>query len=212
MTKRSLDCTKAGSQSATDPMEFVLSSDTPDRVGDVIEQSGWKLTQFRKNPVALFGHSHSFPIGTWKSVRVEGKRLLGKLQLADAGTSDRIDEVRSLLEQRILKAVSVGFRILDYDPLDEKDPWGAWRIKKAELLETSVVSVPANPDAVAVAKSLGISKETQRMIFGSGPTPTSKGLSARQPAVKAPADYSQLIGTPSDVLRRQAELREQGLI
>lgn len=164
---RMTDRITKGVQSASDPFEFILSSESKDRVGDVIKQDGWKLTAFKQNPIALFGHSHGFPIGTWKSIRVEGTRLIAKLDMAAPGTSPRIDEIRSLIEQGILKAVSVGFRILDYEPMDEKEPWGAWLIKKAELLETSVVSVPANPDALALAKSLGVSKDTRELVFGS---------------------------------------------
>jgi HK97 family phage prohead protease len=144
---------KAGIQSADDPFEFVLSDETVDRVGDVIRADGWDLSDFRKNPIALFGHDHEKVIGTWKNVRVQGKQLLGKLNLAKEGTSELVDTVRSLVEQRILKAVSVGFRVLDYDPINKDEPWGGWNITKALLMETSVVAVPANPNAIALAKA-----------------------------------------------------------
>ena len=42
-------------------LEFVLSDETPDRMGDVIMADGWDLTDFRKNPIALFGHQSSLP-------------------------------------------------------------------------------------------------------------------------------------------------------
>jgi HK97 family phage prohead protease len=198
--RRSDHCLKAGTQSSDSPFDFILSSDTPDRVGDVIDQKGWSLKAFKENPVALFGHQHDFPIGVWKNARVVGNKLIARLEMAEKGTSDRIDEIRALIEQRVLKAVSVGFRVLDYEPMDEKDPWGAWLIKKAELLETSIVTVPANPDALSLAKSLGVSKGTQRLVFGTGTHATSI---LSQPAKAAPADYSDLIGTPSETLRRR---------
>jgi HK97 family phage major capsid protein/HK97 family phage prohead protease len=147
-------------------LEFVLSDETVDRYGDIIEAAGWVLTNFRKNPIALFGHSSSFPIGTWSNIRVEGKRLIAKLNLAQRGTSARIDELISLVEQGILRAVSVGFRPLDSEPLDENRPYGPQRYKKQELLETSLVSVPANPAALQLAKSLNISDETMSLAFG----------------------------------------------
>ena len=37
-------------------MEFVLSDETPDRLGDIIMAAGWDLSAFQKNPIALFGH------------------------------------------------------------------------------------------------------------------------------------------------------------
>jgi hypothetical protein len=43
---------------------FVLSDEPPDGMGDVIRSEGWQLDAFRRNPIALFGHSSGFPIGT----------------------------------------------------------------------------------------------------------------------------------------------------
>ena len=204
---------KAGTQSAEDPYVFIMSDETVDRVGDVIRAKGWQLDSFKKNPVALFGHDHSFPIGTWDNVKVSGSKLLGTLRLAKEGTSARIDEIRKLLEQRILKAVSVGFSIKDYEPMDKADPFGGWDIKSAELHETSVVSVPANPSAVLLAKSMGISSETRSIVFGAGqPSTPSITKSQAKSATVAPRDYSDILGQPSSLVRVQKRLRENGLI
>lgn len=149
-----------------DGFEFVLSDATVDRYGDIVDPSGWMLANFRKNPIALFGHSGGFPIGTWSHIRVEGEKLIGRLNLAAKGTSARLDEIISLVEQGILRAVSVGFRPLKSEPIDAEKPWGAQRYIKQELLETSLVSVPANPAALALAKSLNLSQEIMDLAFG----------------------------------------------
>lgn len=149
-----------------DGMDFVLSDETLDRYGDIVQADGWVLSNFRKNPIALFGHSSSFPIGTWSSVRVEGGKLIGRLVLAARGTSARIDELLSLVQQGVLRAVSVGFRPLESEPIDPKLPWDGTRYLKQELLECSLVSVPANPAALQLARSLNISDETLSMAFG----------------------------------------------
>ena len=47
-----------------------------------------------------------------------------------------------------------------------KDPWGGERFIRHELVECSLVAVPANPNALAVAKSLNISPTTVRLVFG----------------------------------------------
>lgn len=159
-------------------LEFVLSDETLDRYGDVIEAEGWVLTNFRRNPIALFGHNSSFPIGTWTNIRVEGGKLLARLKLAAKGTSARIDELISLVEQGILRAVSVGFRPLEWEPLDAKKPYGGQRYTKSELLETSLVSVPANPAALQLAKSLNISDETMSLAFGEHADVRRRGLTA----------------------------------
>ena len=145
--------------------EFIMSDETPDRYGDVIEckTDSWDLTDFRKNNIALFGHNSSFPIGTWDNVRVENGALRGHLKMAPAGTSDRIDEVRRLIDAGVLKATSVGFRPIESRPISHQSH-GERYIKQA-LLECSVVSVPANPNALQIAKSLGVSRRTLAMVF-----------------------------------------------
>jgi HK97 family phage prohead protease len=146
-------------------LEFILSDETPDRIGDVISANGWDITNFKRNPIALWNHSANHPIGRWSNVRVDGGALRGHLELAPKGASARIDEIRALIDAGILQAVSVGFRPLESKLLNEKDPWGGSRYLRQELIETSLVSVPANPNALAVAKALNISSETQDLVF-----------------------------------------------
>jgi len=151
---------KAGRQSDDDPLEFILSDESVDRMGDVIRADGWDLASFKKNPVALFGHSHDQILGVWENVRVEGKKLLGRLKLAKPGTSELVDTVRSLIDQRILKAVSVGFQPIESEP---RKSGGGYDFIKSALHEVSVVSVPANPNALAIAKAL--SPEIANKLF-----------------------------------------------
>ena len=146
-------------------MEFTLSDETPDRMGDIIQADGWDVVNFSKNPIALFNHNPNFPVGRWQDLKVDKGALRGKLVMAPAGTSNRIDEIRKLIEAGILKAVSVGFRDIESIPLDKKNPFSGIRFLKAELVETSLVSVPANPNALAISKSLGISPATLDLVF-----------------------------------------------
>lgn len=157
---------KTGAGKVSGSMTYVLSDDTLDRYGDIVDPAGWDLRWFKRNPIALFGHNSSFPIGNWKNVRVDGGKLMADLAPAARGTSQRVDEIISLIEQDILRATSVGFRPLEYEPIDPKQPYGGQRYTKQELLETSIVSVPANPAALHLAKSLHISDETMSLAFG----------------------------------------------
>ena len=162
----SLTVVKTGTQSADDPFEFVMSTADVDRVGDTIDQAGWELAEFRKNPIALWQHASGMPIGTWKKVRVDGGQLRGFLELAKAGTSRFIDTVRSLIEQRIMRAVSVGFAPLEYE--ERRGKGGEWlgiNFKKQLLVECSLVSVPANGNALAVARSFGMDALDVRALF-----------------------------------------------
>lgn len=147
-------------------LDFVLSDATVDRYGDTIDPDGWDLSWFKKNPIALFGHSSSFPIGTWSNIRVEGGKLIAKLNLAARGTSARIDELIGLVEQGVLRAVSVGFIPRKSEPINPDEPYKGLRFLEQELLETSLVSVPANPAALQLAKSMNVSDETMSLAFG----------------------------------------------
>lgn len=142
---------KAGS-GADDLPTFILSDETVDSVGDVIQAKGWDLSRFRgpnANPIALFNHNSNEPIGVWESVKVDGTRLIGALRLAAEGTSETVDKVRKLFAQGMLVAVSVGFRPSKWEPIpDSKE--GGYLYQKQQLLECSVVSVPANPSAVLI--------------------------------------------------------------
>lgn len=145
-----------------DGLDFVLSDGSLDRHGTRINPKGWDLSNFKSNPIALFGHSGGFPIGRWENVRSEGEKLVGKLVLAAEGTSARIDELRRLVEQGILRAVSVGFSVLEWGQPGKSE----YDIEKQELHEVSLVSVGSNTNALAKARSLEISESTLRMVFG----------------------------------------------
>src|SRR4051812_24846991 len=146
-------------------MEFVLSDETVDRMNDIVMSTGWVLDDFLKNPIALFNHNSNFPIGTWSDVAVKNGQLRGRLNLLKEGKSARVDEIRALIEAGILKATSVGFAPLEHEPMKSGDPFGGSRYKRQALVETSVVSVPANPNAISLAKSLKISDDTFKLAF-----------------------------------------------
>ena len=145
---------------------FVLSDERVNRHGDVVDSAGWELDGFRKNPIALFNHDPDRIVGNWANVRVENKALVGEFQPVAPGTSQLGDEVRLLVEQDVLRAASVGFRFLKSEPLDSDRPHRGRRYTKQELLEVSLVSVPANSGALSRARSLHVSDEVMELVFG----------------------------------------------
>jgi HK97 family phage prohead protease len=146
----------------TQGADFVMSDATVDRYGDVVEPGGWDLGNFQRHPIALFNHDIDQPIGLWKDVRVERGGLRGRLVLAE-GAAPEIDKLAKLVEMGVLKAVSVGFKPLEREPIREGK---GVRFKRQELLECSLVTVPANPNALQVAKSLGLSDAMVARVFG----------------------------------------------
>jgi HK97 family phage prohead protease len=146
-------------------MTFILSTEDVDRMNDVIRVAGWRLENFRRSPVALFNHNKDAPIGTWKDVRVESNALRGKLELAPEGIP-RVDEIRKLISAGVLNSTSVGFRPIRSRRREDAD---GIEFLEQELLEVSIVSVPANPAALSVARSLNISEPTQKLVFAPAP-------------------------------------------
>lgn len=197
-----------GVQSAADPWEFVASSEAVDRYGDVVMASAWDLKNFKKNPIALWLHSGANPIGVWENVRVEGGKLLARLVMAKPGTSSVIDMLRGLIEQRILRSVSVGFLPKKWEDLDPENPRAGRRYTKAELLEISVVTIPANPEALAVAKSLGMTPELQSALF----LPSESAGSIHKSINRPTAERSTPRNTTMKTLAQQIKALEEELV
>lgn len=168
---------KVGTQSKQNPYLYYMSTEDPDRMDDIIRMDGVNLKNFKKNPIALFNHNYNQVIGSWENVRIEGKKLLGELKLAAQNTSDLVNQIRALVEQRILKAVSIGFIPLEVDPIENS--YG-YEFKKWELLECSLVSVPANPSALSAAKSLGVPEDLRRLMISDTAAPPDLLKSSRK--------------------------------
>lgn len=137
--------------------KFVSSDESTDRYGDVVRVKGWSFKNYKRNPIVLFGHSSSLPIGTTMSIEVKDAEVISLVKLAAEGTSDFIDTVRKLLDQRVLRAVSVGFRPTKAPNImeDADGRFLGYEFVGQELLEQSIVSVPANANALETMKSMG---------------------------------------------------------
>lgn len=169
--------------SAGGGFDFVISDGTMDRHGTRINPHGWDLSEFLKNPQALWAHGRdpvrgSLPIGRWENVRVEAGSLIGRLILAEEGSGSFTDEIRRLVRQGILRAVSVG---MDY--IKEGKRGGPWEIERAGLREVSLVAVGSNPNALALARSLDISESTLRTVFGEHANEDNRVVSTGEHAV-----------------------------
>jgi len=131
--------------------DFVLSTEDEDACGDVLLASGWDLSRFAKNPIALYLHKHESPIGTWKNVRIEGGKLLGTLRLVRRGVSMYIDQIHDLLKEGVLRCCSVGFTPLEVEKRTASTGRSGKLIKRQRLIEVSLVPLPCNPETVRLA-------------------------------------------------------------
>lgn len=158
---------KTATSELMDGKECVLSDATPDRYDDIVGgfPDSWEFKNFNRNPIALLQHDNSMPIGTWSNVHTEGTVLKGRLHLAPMGTSRVADETRKLIDAKILRGVSIGFLPIESQPRTNSKK-GGQHFTKCELIEASVVSIPANANATLLqCRSLGISPEVQRVLF-----------------------------------------------
>ncbi len=171
---------KASAGRVADTKSFVLTTETPDHVGDIVVLNGVDTKSFLDNPVVLVSHdSTQWPIGVWRNLRIVGDAMLADLQLAAAGTSRMADLARGLVDQGILRAVSVGFRPIEAQPLKPK----GMKFIKSVLLEASLVSVPMNPRSVMVSKSLNMSSEEINLFFDTGAKLGNAGIDDAQAQV-----------------------------
>ena len=149
-------------------LEFIASTAQVDRYGDIIEVEGWELDNWLKVPVILYGHDYGgFPIGQGISAIKDPLRgLVIRAKFATAQDNPMADIAYRLALGGFIRAVSVGFMDLEREPiLDNEGNRTGWRFKRAELLEVSLVSVPANPGAVIVAVQKGLLTREEAAAF-----------------------------------------------
>jgi HK97 family phage prohead protease len=154
--KAAIEATEKAVEGDTGTFEVVISTENLDRYQEVISINGWDLEHYRNNPVVLWGHDHfTLPIGVATFVGIEEGKLIARGKFAPHAFAQ---EIRTLYDAGIVRATSVGFI--------EKEREGNL-ITRAELLEFSFVSVPANPYALALAieKELSVNELVTKGIF-----------------------------------------------
>jgi HK97 family phage prohead protease len=151
-------------ENASRVVRWVFSDGSVDRVGDTIDPNGWDLTAYRANPVVLFAHNaEAPPIGRTVRVFSDGSRLIGDIEFAPREVSEFADDVYKLVTAGYLKAGSVGFVPISWKFSDDPDrPFGI-DFSRQELLEFSVVPVPALPSALIAAQARDASGYRERL-------------------------------------------------
>ena len=137
-------------------VDFIISNEQPDREGDVIVASGWKLDNFRRNPVVPFAHDYaSLPVARAISGHDQWRRITSHRRIASLELSPFADRVFRYIQAGFLSAASVGFVPLEWKWAEDEvaRPWG-WDIASAELLEFSIVPVPMHPMALVDGRSI----------------------------------------------------------
>lgn len=172
-------------------VEGIASTPTPDRMRDIVEPSG---AQFKTPMPLLWQHDHEKPVGhvTFAKPGKDGIPFKAELPRIkeDGNLKLRIDEAIQSLKYRLVAAVSIGFKPLEngYSLMDN----GGIHFTEWEWLELSLVTIPANSEAVIQAvKSLD---QKHLAAFGrkaaaaqGDPIPGVAGKSFRKPIQLIPA-------------------------
>ena len=119
-----------------------------DRYGESIDLDSWDLSHYLKNPVVLWGHDYSkLPVGVTTSITKTKDGLVAEGYFAPEEANPDAQKIRRLYDAGLIRASSVGLIVHERE---------GNVIVKAELLEWSFVTVPANPHALTAAKDLGM--------------------------------------------------------
>jgi HK97 family phage prohead protease len=149
-------------------VSFVASTSNEDRYGDIINQDGWSLESYRKNPIVLLNHdSTQLPLGKGEVEVIDGQLLIEvEFDMEDP----KGKEVARKVKQGFINAVSVGFNSSEQVQRNELPKESKYYSEKgiyfnsAELLEVSIVTIPANPHAIA-AKNYQIESLLKNLLL-----------------------------------------------
>lgn len=158
--------------SKTGPVTFVASTATPDRYGDIVDQKGWDLRAFQRNPVILFNHNpNQMPIGKGKAYLKDGALMIDVE--FDKNDPDA-QKIESKVRGGFINAVSVGFQPSETIPrsrLSAESPYygkTGMYFPKSELLEVSIVTIPANNEATLAKnfqRTIGLTDVAKSLVF-----------------------------------------------
>lgn len=142
-------------------VEFVISNEKRDRHGTILRASGWKLDNYKKNPVVGYAHAlHGSMFGEVNpdsiigkgEVFVEGRELIGRVTFEPAELNPLAEKIFQKVKFGSLRTASVGF-VPTGEPEYGKGDEARGKENETmyfpgqELLEWSIVNIPSNPSA-----------------------------------------------------------------
>ncbi len=143
-------------------IEGFASTPDLDRYRDIVEPKAFEeaIEMYMKNPVILYQHDGNKPVGVATAAKITGKGFWIRASIKDEDTKTKILDGR-------MRAFSIGYLALesalqheDGSPFNAEkdsiwDPDMVRVIKKLDLVEVSIVSTPANGNALfSIAKSV----------------------------------------------------------
>lgn len=143
-------------------IEGYASTPDVDRYGDVVEPEAFTnaLPLFMKNPVVLYQHDEHRPVGTVESAKVMDQGLWVRVKVIEEDSKQKVLDGRMRTFSFCWVAKAIEFRHRDgaaFNPIEDSiyDPDIVRVVKELDLIEISIVTTPANGNALfSVAKSV----------------------------------------------------------
>ena len=128
-----------------------ITTPSADRDRDRVMPLGGRVDRYMRNPIVQWGHQTYEPwqtVGRTLTLEVTEAGMVAAFELREPATdSDPQHIVRQLWAEGLISAASIGFQPLQAAPND----MGGLDFMSWELLEWSLVPIPANADALRLA-------------------------------------------------------------
>ena len=146
--------------------------------GNKVNRNGWQLNidgvdtdSYMNNPVVLYNHNSEIPIAKTVNLVKQKRSLTGDI-VFDQEDAFAV-EIQRKVTQGFINAVSIGYIPTEREYIDAdkyEDDWERmWmadeRILKADMLETSIVTIPADSSALRVASTIEDDQKATLRIF-----------------------------------------------
>lgn len=154
---------------------FVTTTTGKDRHGTRVRTDGIDVSNYEKNPIFLWGHDgyggwFSVPdinhvIGKTVAIRKAISQMEQDVEFTPADMNPRGDQAFKMVQAKFLSATSIGFipRQIVVELEDERE---VPVILRCELLETSLVPIPSNPEVSALVREMaGVGGDPRGLVI-----------------------------------------------
>lgn len=202
-------------------VKHIISTAALDRGNRIVDVGGWKLAKFKNNPVVLADHEYAIEklIGKATDTRIEGAALVSTTTFAEEGLGN---VAFRLVQAGLANAWSVGWMGLKSHPLGSiedcpscqlpevqklakgKEYFSGTHYLSQDLIEYSLVAVPANPEAVMGLRTAGLVRidEADAWLAAASKDESSESEQVEiQPVVRSAATFRALYNLTRDVKR-----------
>ena len=136
-------------------VEAIAGTSQRARDGHIVVMRGMDISAFLRSGTILWGHDPNAPVGVPTGGRVDSDgNLRLEIEFAPDGTSEKADETKRMVKAGIVRNLSIGFDVIEAEPITPNRPRDGMKITRSELLEVSFVSVPADTGAIVTARRL----------------------------------------------------------